>query len=370
IELRLDPLPGGGFVATCNDVTARVHTAEALRESDRQLRQSAETLEQRVVERTAELEASRAEAEAATLGKPPFTAAASHDLLQPLHAARLFTAALIDREPGNDLGGKIDASLGAVESLLDALLDISKLDAGAFRPEKRPFALQPLFESLANAFAPVAARRGVELVVVPTRAFVATDPAFLRRILQNLLSNALRYGRAEGRPQRVLLGCRREGDALRIEVKDNGPGIASDKQAIIFDEFVRLQPEDDRPREERGLGLGLAIVERIARMLDLPVRLASAPGRGSTFSVVVPRVASGAALPASAPAPLPQPPVEAERFVLCIDNEVSVREAMATLLGGWGCRVATGASLPEALAVVGQAGRMPDLVLADLHLDD
>src|SRR6266851_4751004 len=159
LELRLDPLPGGGFVATCNDVTARVHTAEALRESDRQLRQSTETLEQRVIERTAELEASRAEAEAANLGKTRFIAAASHDLLQPLHAARLFTAALIDREPGNDLGAKIDASLGAVESLLDALLDISKLDAGAFKPEKRAFALQPLLESLAAAFAPVATRR-------------------------------------------------------------------------------------------------------------------------------------------------------------------------------------------------------------------
>src|SRR5262245_45942506 len=174
VELRLDPLPGGGFVATCNDVTARARTAEALRDSDRQLRQAAETLEQRVVERTAELEASRAEAEAANLGKTRFIAAASHDLLQPLHAARLFTAALIDGSPDNDLGGKIDASLGAVESLLDALLDISKLDAGAYKPEKRPFALQPLFDSLATAFAPVAARRGVELVVVPRRAFVST----------------------------------------------------------------------------------------------------------------------------------------------------------------------------------------------------
>src|SRR6185312_16024112 len=208
-----------------------------------------------------------------------------------LHAARLFTAALIDRDPNNDLGGKIDASLGAVESLLDALLDISKLDAGAFKPDKRPFALQTLFDSLGTAFAPVAARRDADLVIVRTRAFVDTDPAFLRRILQNLLSNALRYGGAEGRPQRVLLGCRREGEFLRLEVKDNGPGIAADKQTIIFDEFVRLQPEDDRPREERGLGLGLAIVDRIARMLDLPVRLASAPGQGSTFSVVVPPVA-------------------------------------------------------------------------------
>ncbi|CAN5899657.1 PAS-domain containing protein [soil metagenome] len=370
IELRLDPLPGGGFVATCNDVTARVHTAEALRDSDRQLRQSAETLEQRVIERTAELEASRAEAEAANLGKTRFIAAASHDLLQPLHAARLFTAAMIDRDPGNDLGGKIDTSLGAVESLLDALLDISKLDAGAFRPDKRPFALQPMFDSLATAFAPVAARRAVELVVVPTGAFVSTDAAFLRRILQNLLSNALRYGRSEGRPGRVLLGCRRVGGDLRSEVKDNGPGIALDKQAIIFDEFVRLQVEDDAPREERGLGLGLAIVDRIARMLDLPVGLSSAPGKGSTFSVTVPQVAAVLAAPLAPSVPQPTLSIETESFVLCIDNEARVREAMATLLGGWGCRVLTAGSQAEALDQVARSARLPDLVLADLHLDE
>ena len=375
IELRLDPLPGDGFVATCNDVTARVHTAQALRESDRQLRQSAETLEQRVIERTAQLEASRAEAEAANLGKTRFIAAASHDLLQPLHAARLFTAAMIDRDPRNDLGGKIDASLGAVESLLDALLDISKLDAGAFKPETRPFALQPLFESLGTAFAPVAARRGTELVLVPTRAFVSTDPAFLRRILQNLLSNALRYGRTEGHAGRVLLGCRRvmgkDGrEELRIEVKDNGPGISPDKQAMIFAEFVRLQPEEDAPREERGLGLGLAIVDRIARMLDLQLSLASAPGRGSTFAVTVPRVPAGVAVPTAQAAPQPVLSIDAESFVLCIDNEARVREAMAALLGGWGCRVVTAASHVDALDQVARTGRLPDLVLADLHLDE
>ena len=370
VELRLDPLPGGGFVATCNDVTARVRTAQALRDSDRELRRAAETLEQRVAERTAQLEASRAEAEAANLGKTRFIAAASHDLLQPLHAARLFTAAMIDRDPANELGGKIDASLGAVESLLDALLDISKLDAGAFKPEKRPFALQPMLDSLATAFAPVAARRDVDLTIVRTRAFVDTDPAFLRRILQNLLSNALRYGGVEGRPQRVLLGCRREGGFLRLEVRDNGPGIAADKQAIIFDEFVRLQPEDERPGEERGLGLGLAIVDRIARMLELPVRISSAPGKGSTFSVLVPRVPAVAGVPIAVPPQPARTAVAAESFVLCIDNEASVREAMAALLGGWGCRVATAATHAEALARVAEAGRLPDLVLADLHLDE
>ena len=160
------------------------------------------------------------------------------------------------------------------------------------------------------------------------------------------------------------------GDELRIEVKDNGPGIAPDKQIIIFDEFVRLQPEDEAPREERGLGLGLAIVDRIARMLDLPVGLASAPGRGSTFSVIVPRVPAVVAAPIAPPVPQPMLSIEAESFVLCIDNEARVREAMATLLGGWGCRVAIAATHAEALEQVARAGRLPDLVLADLHLDE
>lgn len=486
VELRLDPLPGSGFVATCHDVTARVRTAEALRDSERrirvytdnvpvliayldkderyrftnrpfqqalnltasqtegrtaqevigaeryrrlkpyiggvlagqeqrfeiefptndvqievaagtyiphldhtggvvgffllyqditqarkaeaELRQSKENLEQRVVERTAELEASRAEAEAANLGKTRFIAAASHDLLQPLHAARLFTAALIDREPHNDLGGKIDLSLGAVESLIDALLDISKLDAGAFQPETRPFALQPLFDSLATAFAPLAQRHSVELRVVPSRAFVSTDPAFLRRILQNLLSNAIRYGAVEGRPQRVLLGCRRDDSSLRIEVRDNGPGIAHDKQALIFEEFVRLNPDEDRG--ERGLGLGLAIVERIGRMLDLPIGLRSEPGEGSTFHVGVPRVAAVVAAPTAAPAQQAAPVFDPDAFVLCIENEAQVREAMVALIGGWGCQVAVAAGLDEAIAAVDRAGRLPDLLVADLHLDD
>ena len=369
IELRLDPLPGGGFVATCNDVTARVHTAEALRESDRQLRQSTETLEQRVIERTAELEASRAEAEAANLGKTRFIAAASHDLLQPLHAARLFTAAMIDRDPGNDLGGKIDTSLGAVESLLDALLDISKLDAGAFKPEKRPFALQPLFNSLATAFAPVAARRGVELVVAPTRAFVSTDPAFLRRILQNLLSNALRYGKAEGRPARVLLGCRRVGEELRIEVKDNGPGIAVDKQAVIFDEFVRLQAEDDaaargarigsgprhrRPHRAHARSAGGARLGAAAGLDLLGDGAARGRGRGGA------RDAAGA--PAHA--------VGRGREFRALHRQRSAGpRGHGDIADGLGLPRRDGGVAGRGAAAVERAGRVPDLVLADLHLD-
>jgi signal transduction histidine kinase len=367
IELRLDPLPSGGFVATCNDVTARVRTAEALRESDRQLRRAAETLEQRVAARTAELESSRAEAEAANLGKTRL-----HCRREPRPAAAVACRAAVHRRDDRPRARQRPRAARSTRAWAPsnrcstALLDISKLDAGAFKPERRAFALQPLFDSLGMAFAPVAAKREVELVIVRTRAFVDTDPAFLRRILQNLLSNALRYGRVEGRPHRVLLGCRREGSCLRIEVKDNGPGIAADKQQLIFDEFVRLQPEDDRPREERGLGLGLAIVDRIGRMLELPVRLASAPRQGSTFSVVVPRVAAVASLPVVAPAPLPRPSIEAERFVLCIDNEARCARRWRPA-GGWGCRSPRG---DRAEALPRGGGRACPIWCRDLHLDE
>ena len=351
-----------GFFLLYQDIT-QARRAEA------ELRQSKDTLEQRVIERTAELEASRAEAEAANLGKTRFVAAASHDLLQPLHAARLFTAALVDREPGNDLGVKIDASLGAVEALIDALLDISKLDAGAFRPEKRAFSLAPLFESLETAFAPLAARHGVDLTVAPTDAVLSTDPAFLRRILQNFLSNAIRYGRRAGRPQRVAMCCLRAGGGWRIEVRDNGSGIPADKRDVIFEEFVRLDPDGEGLGGERGLGLGLAIVERIGRMLDVPIGLRSRAGRGTTFFVEVPG-APASAIVAAIVAPAAEAlALDAGAFVVCIDNEARVREAMTALVGGWGCEIAAVATFGEAVSVVTAAGRGPDLLLVDLHLD-
>ncbi len=486
IEIRLDPLPGGGFVATCHDVTARVRAAEALRDSERRiriytdnvpvliayidrderyrftnrlyqaalnvtpveaegrtivevigeeryrrlkphidgvlrgehqtfeiefptndanvevaqgtyiphfdeagavigffllyqdttqaraaeavLRQSKETLELRVAERTAELERSRAEAEAANLGKTRFIAAASHDLLQPLHAARLFTAALADRQPGNDLATKIDQGLGAVEALLDALLDISKLDAGALKPDRRAFALQPLLDSVAAAFVPIASKSGAALRVIPSSVTVSTDPALLRRILQNFVSNALRYGGGEGRKPRVLLGCRRTGKALRIEVWDNGPGIPEDKRDLVFQEFVRLHPAAVDRGEGRGLGLGLAIVERIARMLGHKVSLRSEAGRGSVFSVTVPLAAKAAARPAPIPVQPMLPALDTGAFVLCIDDEAQVRDAMATLLGGWGCRILTASGPEEALAALADEGRAPDLLVVDYHL--
>lgn len=358
-----------GFFLLYQDVTQR-------RRADAALRAAYEGLERRVAERTAELqlavqelEASRAQAEAANLGKTRFLAAASHDLLQPLHAARLFTAALAEREPDNLLVTKIDHGLGAVEALLDALLDISKLDAGAVPVEVRPVALGPLLDSIVSAFAPLAAQRHVTLKLVPTSATISSDPALLRRVLQNFVANAIRYASNERQDRRVLIGARRQGNTVRIEVCDNGPGIPEDKRQVIFQEFARLDRTGDAA--ERGLGLGLAIVERIAKMLNSPINLRSRVGRGSAFSITVPRAAVEPALPAQ---PLAAPPLAAGSlsgsFVLCIDNEIAVREAMTTLLEGWSCTVAAVDNIEAARRAVATAGRSPDVILADLHLDE
>jgi len=358
-----------GFFLMYQDITER-------RRADAALRAAYEGLERRVAERTAELqlavqelESSRAQAEAANLGKTRFLAAASHDLLQPLHASRLFTAALAEREPDNPLVGKIDHGLGAVEVLLDTLLDISKLDAGAVQPEIRPVALEPLFESIASFFAPLAARRGVTLKVVPTSATVSSDPALLRRVLQNFVANAIRYSSPDRADRRVLIGCRRQGSQLRIEVCDNGRGIPSDKRHVIFQEFARLDSGGDAA--DRGLGLGLAIVDRIGRMLDSPIGLHSELGRGSIFGITVPRAAVEPQQPA---APVALPLITAgslrDSFVLCIENELGVREAMTTLLEGWSCQVTAVSSIAAAREAVAAAGRNPDIILADLHLDE
>jgi PAS domain S-box-containing protein len=348
-----------GFFVLYQDMTERRHAEAALR-------QAAETLERRVAHRTAELEASRAEAEAANLGKTRFIAAASHDLLQPLHAARLFTAALAERHPGDELVGKIDQGLASVEALLDALLDISRLDSGALAPDRQPVPVAGLIEQLAATFAPVAARRGAELTVVPTSAVVTTDPALLRRVLQNLISNALRYGGRPGVSPRVLIGCRRAGETLRIEVWDNGPGIPEDKREAVFEEFTRLAGPFGDPAQGRGLGLGLAIVERIARVLDHPLSLRSEVGHGSVFAITVPLAKT---LPLRVPVPSIEPASPAAAtLVLCIDDEAPVREAMATLLQSWGCQALIAADAAEARQVMAASPRAPDLVIADLHL--
>ncbi|MDR3441212.1 HAMP domain-containing sensor histidine kinase [Telmatospirillum sp.] len=234
---------------------------------------------------TAEMEAERDAALKADHSKTHFLAAASHDLRQPLQALGLFVATLAQQPLPDELRhivGKIEGSLEALEHLLDALLDISRLDAGAIEAHSMPFPLQNLFNRMAFEFAPLAERKDIRLRMVDTTAVVRSDPALLERILRNLLSNAIRYTRRGG----VLIGCRRRGNELRIEVWDSGRGIAIADQREIFREFHRLS--DDSNDGRQGLGLGLAIVERLTNLLGLQIDLRSVVGRGSMFAIVLP----------------------------------------------------------------------------------
>ena len=352
VEIRGNPMPGGGFVATFTDVTA-------FRRAEDALKRAAGTLEQRVAERTAELESARADAELANRGKSRFLAAVSHDLLQPINAAHQFTHALSQqlRHPQyRDAVSNIDGALGSAEGLLAGLLDISRLDAGGMIARVEDFHVDGLLQHLAAEFRVLAAERGLELRCVPCGAAVRSDPQLLRRVLQNFLSNAIRYTERG----RVLLGCRRRGGRLSIEVWDTGPGIAEADQRVIFEEFHRLD------RGGQGMGLGLAIAERIARLLDHPIGLRSRPGHGTVVALEVPR-ASGAAI-AAAPAPARPPPAPRSR-VLVVDNDAGAVKGMAALLAGWHCEIASARSAPEALAAVAAAGATPDILLLDYHLD-
>jgi signal transduction histidine kinase len=356
IEIRTSPMPQGGIVTTYLDITDQVAASEALARAN-------ETLERRVAERTAELVRVNEALSEANLAKARFLAAASHDLLQPLNAARLYASSLIERalpEEAQRLAHNVDTSLDAVEEILGALLDISRLDAGKLEPEMRSVALGELMSQLALAFEPMARAKGLELRVVPSRALVHSDPRLLRRVLQNLLSNAIKYT-----PRgRVLFGVRPRGNRVEIQVCDTGPGIEPAQQALVFKEFHRLA---ETAATERGLGLGLSIVERIGRVLEAPIRLRSTPGKGSLFSVSLPRAYGAAVRRRATDMPLAAGDIRNLR-VLCIDNESDVLDGMRTLLDGWGCRSVMAASTNEALARLEEMDVPPSVILADYHL--
>ena len=366
MEVRANPMPDGGIVTTFTDITPSVKAAEELERAN-------ESLERRVRERTEELtrlntELGRAkgEAEQANISKTRFLAAASHDILQPLNAARLYVTSLVERQGGgNDaqLVGNIDASLDAVEEIFGALLDISRLDTGAMKPEIVGFRIDELLRQLEVEFMPLAQEKGLKLKFVPCSLAVQSDRRLLRRLLQNLVSNAIKYT-PDGR---VLVGCRRRRGRLRIDVYDTGLGIPVSKKRAIFQEFHRL---DQGAKVARGLGLGLSIVERIARVLNHKIAINSALGRGSQFSVEVPL---SAAIPASQHQRVAR---EIDRVqlsgvtVLCIDNDLAILDGMETLLGGWGCRVFKAPDLAAAITVIAEAKVSPDGLLVDYHLDD
>ena len=364
VEIRGNPMPGGGFVATYTDVTA-------FREAERGLIRANETLEQRVVERTALLETAKQEAEHANDAKTRFLAAIGHDLLQPLHAAQLFVDSLSrqigggpdapahappPRETLRQLGGALDSTT----DLLTGLLDMSRLDAGGLVPAPRDFPLDEVLAPLAEQFRAMAGERGLAFGYRPTTLWVHSDPQLLRRVLQNFLGNAVRYT-ASGK---VVLGVRRRGGRrVRIEVHDTGPGVPEAARTVIFEEFRR---GEDAPGQ--GLGLGLSIADRIAHLLHAPLGVRGRDGRGSVFSVEVPRAQAPVPLAAAGRVPAKGGARDlAGRRILLVDNDAEALAALAQLLTGWGCEVTTAADGEGAAAVL--AAQPAELWLFDYHLD-
>ncbi|MEH6564700.1 MAG: PAS domain-containing hybrid sensor histidine kinase/response regulator [Halopseudomonas sp.] len=365
IEIIGNPMPGGGFVMSFTDISD-------FRNAERALQDANESLEQRVIERTQELSTlnqallqAKAQTERASQSKSRFLTAVSHDLMQPLNAARLFSASL-SHQPG--LSGEapqlvrhLDSALSSAEELITDLLDISRIEAGRVTPELADFTLSELIEPLRIEFSAMAAEQGVDLRVHPSHLRVRSDIRLLRRVLQNFLTNAFRYASSA----RVVLGVRLQQGAVRLEVWDQGPGIAQDKLKVIFEEFQRL--DSHRTQAEKGLGLGLAIADGLCRVLGHPLNVRSWPGKGSVFSVTVPlSQQSRQQRPAEVPAES-QPGLQGAT-VLCIDNESSILTGMQSLLGRWQCRVAVARNREEVRAVLAQ-GFVPQLVLVDYHLD-
>ncbi|MCC7635460.1 hybrid sensor histidine kinase/response regulator [Stenotrophomonas rhizophila] len=355
IEMRGQALPGGGYVTSYNDITDYKHAEKALLEAN-------ETLEQRVAERSHA-------AEAAQQSKTRFLAAISHDVLQPLNAARLFASALRDSHHNNEeqrhLAERVDASLRAAEELLDGLLDVSRLDAGGLHPVIGDFDVSLLMRELAAQYSPVAAGRGLRMDLSARPAWVRSDRRLLRRVLQNFLANALRYTR-QGR---IVLAVRHRGDQVELQVWDTGPGIPAHHMQQIFDEFHRYQQPFDWG--EQGLGLGLSICQRISRLLDHRLNARSRVGTGSMFSIMLPRV-EAPLLPDPASSPPTPPPVSrtdslAGMRVLCVDNDQEILDGMRALLGRWQVEVITASTVDQALQKVDER---PDVMLVDYHLHD
>ena len=369
LEIQGNPMPGGGYVTTFSDISH-------FKNIERELQLINETLEQRVQQRTQELSVSNRElegakltAEQANLSKTRFLAAASHDLLQPMNAARLFVSIMSQQKEGMDkeqarLVKRVDRSLTAAEELLSALLDISKLDSGMYDPEPEAIHVPELFEQLRRRFKALAGNRNLQLRVHPADHWIYSDRNLLNRILQNFLANAIHYTETGG----VLLGCRLRGNELKISVWDTGVGIEKSEVKSIFQEFHRL--DYARRLDEKGLGLGLAICERIARMLDHDINVSSNPGRGSCFSISVALADDTATRQMASPAAVQGEPSGLKGLtVLCIDNEPDILEGMNLLLDRWGCLVMLAENQAQASQQVLLHGA-PDFVLVDYHLSD
>jgi len=343
--------------------------AQGINEMATQLQQERDHLQQRIEQATAALRTQKEAAEKANFDKTRFLAAASHDLRQPMHALGLFMGELhnrIETPEQRKIVEKIEESVMAMSSLLDSLLDISKLDAGAVVPHVQELELSILLRHLLEVYQPMARDKSITFRIHAVPCRVSSDPILLERILMNLLSNAIRYTPEHGS---VLLACRRRGERMRIEVRDNGPGIPAEEQGNIFREFVQL--ENSARERNKGLGLGLAIVERSAKLLRHPLYLVSAPGRGSLFAIEVPRVPDLCDLLQGGVPGVRQTGAE-ERFdgcrILVVDDDELVRLGTAGLIEAWGAQVEMAGNLDEVRCRLGQ--ELFDLVICDYRLPD
>ncbi|ATE61017.1 hybrid sensor histidine kinase/response regulator [Thauera sinica] len=337
--------------------------AEGINEMAERLSEAHQDMARKIDEATLELRTRKEEAEHANLAKSRFLAAASHDLRQPMHALGLFIAELSQQplEPrARGLVQHIAASAEAMENLLDSLLDISRLDAGVLAPMPQPFCVQPLLERLVTSQRPAAVDRGLRLILRPCASWVYSDPLLLERILANLVSNAIRYT-----PRgTILIACRRRGERLRIEVRDSGVGIPPDAQDIIFQEFVQLD-NAERSRD-KGLGLGLAIVRRLADLLGHGLELRSAPGAGSVFAIEAPLAQAGAA-PEIHGEERPPGDLSGMRIAL-LDDDPLARFGTQSLLESWGCEVLATETPDDLLAALAPGDWHPALLISDFRL--
>jgi two-component system, sensor histidine kinase len=319
-----------------------------------QLQDSYADLERKVEERTHQLAL-------ANLAKSRFLASASHDLRQPLHALGLFVAQLrghMKSAEGGRLVERIDAAITAMNELFNALLDISKLDAGVLAINVTDFPVAHLLNRIESTFREAAHEKGLSFQLVSSSAWVRSDPILLERIVLNLVSNAVRYTTSGS----VVVGCRRRGDTVHIEVWDSGPGIPEDQRRNIFGEFYRLAGDNTYG----GLGLGLTIVDRLCNLLGHPIKLVSTVGKGSRFSITVPMTAARAQIAEPQPAQVAIDAIRGKLLVV-IDDDALALDSMGGLLRNWGCRVVAAATPDEAVADLGPEKR-PDLIICDYRL--
>jgi PAS domain S-box-containing protein len=371
MNILFKQVDGGEIIeAFVADYTERKRARERLQQLNAELEQRVAERTEELLELNEQLRLARDAAHEANRSKDKYLAAASHDLLQPMNAARLLVSTLRERAlEGQDgyLIERVHLALEGAEDLLTDLLDISRLDQNAVRPDLAEFSLQSILQPLAAELQPVAASEGLQLRLAPSRLNIRSDSRLLTRILRNFLSNALRYTERGT----VLLGVRNRGDRVSIQVWDSGAGIAASKLEDIFCEFHQLP--DHHAGERRGVGLGLAIVDRIARVLEHRVEVRSSLGKGSMFAIEVPRVLGKVAAASSEQQHVPLDNLAGTR-VLVVDNDEGVLLSMCALLEQWGCELSVARDCEAALALCqangeGDRGYAPQLLLADFHLD-